>query len=160
MNGKECGYWFVSKRRYPRIPSCIQNIQCTSFMSLIICNLATMRNPFQSRSLCHSLSLSLSLSPVVRSVTLSCRSLCHSLSATLSLYVYICVYMYIYVYIYIYIYTYVYICIYIHIYEELLSKTQTPNLAFPLQTHFLLEWRLSCFGKEIFIYINIYIYKV
>ena len=43
-----------------------------------------------------------------------------------------------------------------HIYEELNSKTWSPKLALTLHTHFLLDWRLSRFGKEFFIYICLY----
>ena len=41
--------------------------------------------------------------------------------------------------------------VYVHIYEELFSKTLSPNLALPLQ-HRLLDWRLTRFGKELFIF--------
>ena len=44
-----------------------------------------------------------------------------------------------------YIYTHVYIV------EKLFTKTQSLNLALALQAHFL-EWRLTRFGKELFIY--------
>ena len=43
------------------------------------------------------------------------------------------------------------ICIYIYICEKFFFKAQSMNLELALQAHFL-EWRLMCFGKELFIY--------
>ena len=40
-----------------------------------------------------------------------------------------------------------------HISEEIFSKAQSPNLALALQTQFL-DWRLSGFEKELFVYIE------
>ena len=61
--------------------------------------------------------------------------------------------------IYIYLYTLTYI------YEEVFSKTWSLNFSLTLQTRFL-DWRLSHFGKELFMYIYIiyivfiYIYSI
>ena len=43
------------------------------------------------------------------------------------------------------------ILIYTHIYEDLFSKTQSTNLGLTFEIHFW-EWRLTCFGKELFKY--------
>ena len=50
-------------------------------------------------------------------------------------------------------------CIYRHIYtcEKVFTKTQTLDLIWALQAHFL-EWRLMCFGKELFISNILYIF--
>ena len=46
---------------------------------------------------------------------------------------------------------YVHVYAYIHICKKLFAKTQSLNLALALQAHFFLEWRLTRFGKELFI---------
>ena len=55
-----------------------------------------------------------------------------------------------YIYIYIYMRFTSYICAHIHICKRLFSKTQSMNLALVLQADYF-EWRLSSFGKELFI---------
>ena len=45
-----------------------------------------------------------------------------------------------------------YAYIYTHIYEKLFSETCTPSLALVLQARFILDWRSSSFGKELFVY--------
>ena len=50
---------------------------------------------------------------------------------------------------------YVHICMHICTCETLFTKTQSLNSALTLQAHFL-EWRLTRFGKEVFIY---YVYS-
>ena len=46
----------------------------------------------------------------------------------------------------------------VHDYEKLFSKTWSPNLAFGLQHRFL-DWRLTYFGKDLFVCTNIQIYE-
>ena len=73
------------------------------------------------------------------------------------LHIYIYIYMKTYIHTYIYIYIYIYVCVYV---KSSLLKAQSLNLALALQAHFL-EWCLTCFAKELFIYtyFHIHIYE-
>ena len=52
-------------------------------------------------------------------------------------------------------YVHIYVCIHIYmVCEKLFAKLQSLNLALALQAH-LLEWRLTRFGKQLFIYMYI-----